>query len=246
MPALAFHKLCPFFTWGITNYPPDSFERLLHWLIGQGYSLDGHNNKQNSILISFDDGYAHLSEILPPLIERYQFRPIIFMPTDCIGSDNTWDYSHAIQSLPHLDRARIQALSKAGVTFGSHGHTHRDLTRLNSFELVEELTRSRDILEDITGERVTSISYPFGNSTKRVRELAAEKGYEIGYTMRFPSQTDSPLLTGRIPVYSIDNLLSIKYKLSSGAMHRIERGKSAIIHAFSAGTGLLNRIRGIK
>lgn len=246
MPALAFHKLCPFFTWGITNYPPDSFEQLLGWLVSQGYSLDGSDNNPKNIQITLDDGYAHLSDILPPLIERYRFRPTIFMPTAFIGHDNSWDYSHAMQSVRHLDRGQIEMLARVGVRFGSHGHTHRDLTTLNSFQLIEELTRSRDILEDITGERVIRISYPFGNSSQRVRDLAAEHGYEHGYTMRFPSETDSPLLTGRIPVYSIDNLLSIRFKLSSGPMRRIERRKSAIIHAFSAGTGLLNRIRRIK
>ena len=133
MPTLAFHKLCPFFTWGITNYHPDNFERLLAWLIEQGYSLEGSTENPKSILISFDDGYAHLNDILPPLIDRYRFKPIIFMPTAFIGRDNSWDYSHAIQSLPHLERGQIQTLSNAGVSFGSHGHTHQDLTTLNSF-----------------------------------------------------------------------------------------------------------------
>ncbi|MBD3401615.1 polysaccharide deacetylase family protein [candidate division GN15 bacterium] len=232
---LAFHKMMPRFSYGVTNYPPRRFEQLLNHLMDQGFSLTG------DIAISFDDGYAHLAEALPPLMTRYSFRLIVFVPTGWIGRANDWDYSRIFQSTPHLSFDEIKALADIGVRFGSHGHSHTDLTSLSDDQLGDELTGSRRLLESVTGERVTDISYPFGRVDQRVLSAVESAGYERGYTMDLPTDTDEALTRGRVPVYGYDTPAAVLRRIRGS---RVEALKAQCTHAFSAGTVLLNRLRG--
>ncbi len=196
------------------------------------------------IAITFDDGYRHLAETLPQLMEEFKFTPTVFVPTGYIGRDNSWDYSHAFRKDPHLDRQQIRALASLGVRFGSHGHSHVDLARCDNNRLKDELERSRSILQDITGRPVTSISYPFGRVDLRVIETAGAAGYEHGFTTRFPAVPDISLARGRYGVWCLDTAGSVRRKLGEGWPRRMEAAKARVIGGLSGGTGLWNRLRG--
>lgn len=247
---LAFHKLSPRLSFGVTNISPRRFDRLLQRLCNAGFdpSLPSSEEPASSsipLFVSFDDGYAHLLQHLQSLIEKYRFKPIIFVPTAWIGKQNRWDYSSRVRPERHLNRVEIKWLSEIGVAFGSHGHRHIDLTRCDTWPLAEELTASRRILEDITGREVTAISYPFGRCNATVAAAAEQAGYTAGYTMRFPEATDQPLCRGRVPVYGYDTPRSVLWKLRSGPMRRVERWKAAVTNQLSTGTIWLNRMRGL-
>jgi peptidoglycan/xylan/chitin deacetylase (PgdA/CDA1 family) len=54
----------------------------------------------------------------------------------------------------------VTALADAGFEIGSHTHTHRHLSELSPGTCREEVTRSKEILEDVTGEPVTGFRAP--------------------------------------------------------------------------------------
>jgi len=245
---LAFHKLLASFSYGVSNYSPRRFSRLLSSLNHAGLRSRSISEITScadihTYAVTFDDGYQHLRNVLPPLLERFELVPMIFIPTAYLGLPNRWDYSYSFGNTPHLNHAEIRELSSLGVEFGSHGHSHRDLTKCSATDLVEELSRSGKTLEDILGKKVSAISYPFGRHNKRVIDKAGEMGYRIGFTMTFPSNHDTPLTAGRFPVYSFDSRLAIMNKLSSGRLKKLEALKSRVVSSVSIGTDLLNRLR---
>ncbi len=241
---LAFHKSTSSFSFSSTNYAPTRLCRLLEWLSAHGYQLDSAAPQEDrTVAISFDDGYRHTADLLHVLIRQYRVHPLVFIPTAFIGQANAWDYSHMFRRDEHFTAQEIRELHQAGVRFGTHGHTHRDLTRLPAREAERELRLSREILEGILGEPVKALSYPFGRLNDVVERSASACGYEFGYTMRFPHATDSPLGRGRIAVYGYDTLLSISHKLSVGSLHRVEQVKANITNKLSSGTTLLNKLR---
>jgi peptidoglycan/xylan/chitin deacetylase (PgdA/CDA1 family) len=244
---LLFHKSIGRFSYGSTNFSPQRLERLLGWLSQSAYnfvSLERPAHKDVSSLgITFDDGYEHLVDILPPLIDTYGIKPIIFVPTAFIGKPADWDYSYRFCKVSHLERRSIRSLSDLGVEFGSHGHTHTALTSLSSRKLEIELRQSRDILSDITGKPVRSIGYPFGRFNQEILDLAAEFGLIYGFTSKYPSSSDTPSTLGRISIYGYDTHLSVGMKLGSSPFHSLERLKTQITNQMSGGTVLLNRIR---
>lgn len=244
MPVLAFHKLSDKLTFGVTNYQPARFERLLNELRawGNNFGPDESCSGSNTISFTFDDGYSHLAEILPALIERFQISATICLPTAYIGKENSWDYSSILASERHLDKREIRQLHSLGVAFASHGHRHVALTSLDEKSLRHECVESKSVLEDIIGAPVTALSYPFGRVNRRVMDIAAETGFAVGYTMAFPNGADSALAQGRIAVYNYDTMASVRRKLSSGPWQRIERAKSRITNALSGGTVLWQRL----
>jgi len=240
---LAFHKVSSGLSFGVTNYSPQRFEKLLGYLIHSGFCLrDLGSGSEPRLSITFDDGYMHLADLLPELSDRYSFQPLVFVPTFFIGKTNSWDYSHLFRKVSHLDRNSISRLSKAGVLFGSHGHRHLDL-RFQDLKIIrEELTVSKAILEDIIGREVIDISYPFGRQNQDILDIAAECGYRRGFTMSFPSSNDNPLAQGRVAVYGFDRYRTVVRKLSGGGLlYRLERLKSGLCNQLSFGTVLLNR-----
>jgi peptidoglycan/xylan/chitin deacetylase (PgdA/CDA1 family) len=62
---------------------------------------------------------------------------------------------------------------------GSHGHRHVPADLLRTPELREELTKSRNLLEDGVGHSVESLAYPFGYHGRRVRAAAVASGYAL-------------------------------------------------------------------
>ncbi|UCC43204.1 MAG: polysaccharide deacetylase family protein [Candidatus Zixiibacteriota bacterium] len=247
---LTFHKIVNRPTFGVTNFRPARCERLLTAVRSAGYDFKtvqdvADNSSPDSVGVTFDDGYEHLRDVLPRLMQKHKFVPLVLVPTAWLGKPNRWDYSHFLCNVPHLDKPGIRDLAGQGVQFGTHGHNHIDLTRCSPDVAREELRRSRQILEDILGHAVTAISYPFGRVNASVKDLAREEGYTLGLTMRFPSNSDSHLSAGRIPVYSFDSRLAVLRRLKGGKGAVIERLKAGFTNCLSGGTVTLNRFRKI-
>ena len=244
---LAFHKLTPQFSFGSTNYSPRRFERLLAFLqskefVFQSLEASFSENEPNTLAITFDDGYQHLADVLPPLMQKYRFQPVVFLPTKYLGKANSWDYSHLFRSTPHLDSKSIKRLAALGVQFGSHGHSHVNLCRCNEKTLRHELNRSKAVLEDTLGTQVNCISYPFGRYNQKVLEAALEAGYTRGFTMRFPEDGDMALAIGRYAVYGYDTVSSVVRKLSGGPFYSVEKWKARLTNRLSDGSAIYNRL----
>ena len=84
-----------------------------------------------------------------------------------------------------MDWGQLKHLAEAGMTVGSHGHSHRALGELDDDAQRSELVESKQILEDRLGCEVTAIAYPFGWAgafTPRTVALAAEAGYQLAFS----------------------------------------------------------------
>jgi peptidoglycan/xylan/chitin deacetylase (PgdA/CDA1 family) len=116
----------------------------------------------------------------------------------------------------YMSRDQIRELGALGAV-GSHGVSHRPLSRLSREKAVSELAESRRDLEDWSGARVEFVSYPFGNEkavNKDVGALAAEAGYCGGFTMERAKNLTSadPLLLARIDVLDIDGHAGLPFR----------------------------------
>jgi peptidoglycan/xylan/chitin deacetylase (PgdA/CDA1 family) len=246
---LAFHKLTKQLTFGSTNYSPRRFEQLLNGLIDSGFEFVPLSTAvteplANRLAITFDDGYAHLLESLPQFLEKFKLKPTVFIPTAFIGQRNSWDYSSHFKSERHLTKSEILELLELGVEFGSHGHLHRDFRRCTSASLTGELSKSKKILEDITGKEVHTLSYPFGRTSTRVCEVVNRAGFDYAFTMSFPENSDSPIALGRIPVYFFDNSTTTRQKLAPNSMRSLHKALGNAVNFLSFGTILLNLATG--
>ncbi|MFQ5804225.1 MAG: polysaccharide deacetylase family protein, partial [Candidatus Methylomirabilales bacterium] len=104
----------------------------------------------------------------------------------------TWQLADALGLLRPLfperrfflewDQAREMAA--AGIEIGSHGCSHRILTRLKLGEAEEELTRSKVEIEARTGQEVPHLAFPDGAANRDLMALAEKAGYRTACLCR--------------------------------------------------------------
>ncbi len=85
------------------------------------------------------------------------------------------------------EQVRQLGRSGTGFSIGSHAHSHRKLAKLDENAQLDELTRSRRILEDRLGTPILGLAYPYGwpgTYTARTVALAAQAGYRMAFSSR--------------------------------------------------------------
>lgn len=123
------------------------------------------------VVLTFDDGYLDNLQVAAPILVGAGLPFTVFVTTSFLET------GHPL----YLNKSDLEELaSLPGVTIGSHGHSHVRLPTCGDDLLREELNRSRETLQSITGQPVAVLSYPHGAVDARVRDTAIQAGYEIG------------------------------------------------------------------
>jgi len=242
---LAFHQCSDRRFPGINNIKPDDFFALLdllrswEYLFWNGEDLRKEADDGVRIVITFDDGFRDQFDILRRL-RNEGIRPIVFMPAAYIGKRNRWEYFSRFFPVEHLDAGQLRELAESGVMIGSHGDSHRSLANMGEALLRQELLRSKETLESVTGQPVELISFPFGRTNATVNRIAGECGYRRGFILEAEARLshDDDFIVPRIPVYGIDDYYSLKARLLENS--RVETAKNRIINRLSGGTIIIS------
>ncbi|MFD8302314.1 polysaccharide deacetylase family protein [Streptomyces sp. NPDC059690] len=146
--------------------PVDTGDLAANWRSGR--SLPPH-----PVLITFDDGYEGVHRHALPVLAKHGFAATLFVSTGWIRG--AYDTGDALDTM--LDWDQVRELAAAGVEIGGHSHTHPQLDQLDDARLRHELIHCRDIVTDELGTTPVSFAYPYGYSSRRVREAVRETGY---------------------------------------------------------------------
>ena len=256
VPILAYHKVSDRFEWGINNVRIKSFlqqikflhENRFYTITIQNY-LDGNfekNQKWHPVLITFDDGDESVFINAFPVLKKYNYTATVFVISDFVGKNNTWDANLFGICTRHLNWHQICLLKKAGWEIGSHSATHPDLTRLDKDSLFEELCQSKKIISEKIDNEVISISYPFNRFNNFVLTAVEKCAYKAGFVLAHYKKNKAKFKHLTIPrygVYLIDNQFSFRQKLK---LSRLEFVKQRVISFFSAGTIWYNCLKSKK
>lgn len=128
------------------------------------------------VALTFDDGFADFASDALPALHARQARATLYVPTAYVGQTARWlDEADANRRM--LSWAALADVRSSGVEIGSHGHTHSPLDVARHTAIVEDLTRSRGLLEDHLSVSVSSLAYPYGYQGRRARQAAAIVGF---------------------------------------------------------------------
>jgi peptidoglycan/xylan/chitin deacetylase (PgdA/CDA1 family) len=144
---------------------------------------------KGAVLITFDDGYRDNLENAAPVLRKYGYPAVQFVPIAYVGDP---------QPLPHekylsahgvfnatVDWDEIRELERHGVRIESHGISHRPLAELEIDEAAREITISKLKLEERLGRPVRAFSYVKGSEAdyKPVHpSLVRQAGYDLAFT----------------------------------------------------------------
>jgi peptidoglycan/xylan/chitin deacetylase (PgdA/CDA1 family) len=147
-------------------------------------------SNQPAVAITFDDGLFSDYQYALPLLQEASVSAHFFISTARIGTPR------------YMDWTEIDILQKAGMQIGSHGHHHADLSLPVLSVLIEELARSRNLLEGRLGVPISVFSAPYGLISRRLLCAAEQSGFRIVCTSRcWPAKPGVSLIT-RVPVYA--------------------------------------------
>ncbi len=159
---------------------PDKFEAQMQYLAQNGYTpvtldtLFGIFNKQTSapakpIVLTFDDGYIDFYTNAFPILRRFNFHAVSFIPTGLMGGGYYMNWN------------QIKEIASSGlVTFEGHTVNHVNLPSLSYAAALKQLVDSKNIIQANTGYPVNFVAYPNGSSNGSVQAAAQKAGYVGG------------------------------------------------------------------
>jgi peptidoglycan/xylan/chitin deacetylase (PgdA/CDA1 family) len=164
------------------------------------------------VAVTFDDGYADNYAHALPLLAARGLTATFFLTAGFLERDEavmaqlarTW--RTPVDRLAPLSWEQVEEMRSAGMAFGSHTWSHRNLAELDDAEAERELSRSREVLEARLSAPVSAIAYPWGKLRRHVTErtfrAAARTGYRLGvFSLPRPVRESDPPL--RIPRFGV-------------------------------------------
>ncbi|KES06817.1 polysaccharide deacetylase [Streptomyces toyocaensis] len=125
------------------------------------------------VLVTFDDGYEGVHRHALPVLAGHGFPATLFVSTGWLRGP----YGTGRGPDTMLDWDQVRELAAAGVEIGGHSHSHPQLDQLDEGRLRSELMLCKEIVSDQLGSVPVSFAYPYGYSSRRVREAVRETGY---------------------------------------------------------------------
>ena len=142
-----------------------------------------------AVLITFDDGYRDNLRNAAPILQRYGYPAVVFVPIGYLDSVRPLPHEEHLVARgvlnPTLGWSELAELEAAGIRVESHGISHRPLANLEIDEAAREITLSKLRLEDRLGRPVRAFAFVKGSEAdyRPVHlSLLKQAGYELAFT----------------------------------------------------------------
>jgi peptidoglycan/xylan/chitin deacetylase (PgdA/CDA1 family) len=183
--------------------PPELLKKQLDFLKAKGYTtitfadLEAYSNQKtkipkNSIILSFDDGFAD-NFIAYELLKTNNQIGVFAIITGLIDQGG------------RLSNSQLEQMHQDGMELVSHTVNHRSLATLNNTQIISELKDSQIRLSQITKKPITTLIYPAGSYNTLVITEAKKLGYTLAATTKYYNPNlglplNSPLELTRVRV----------------------------------------------
>lgn len=190
-----------------SNIPVISFSEMMAWKRGE------KNIPQESIVITFDDGWEGVYTYAYPILKEFGFPFTVYLYKKYVnigGRSMSWD--------------QIREMMANGCEIGSHSVSHESLKKKPKGAktdadyqqwVLAELKDSREFLEQNLKIKCLSFAYPYGNFDDDIMNTTMQIGYESAVTVNGQKVTwDTP--NGKLGRYIVhgDNDTNFKYATS--------------------------------
>lgn len=171
---------------GPLSVPEAQFRLQMQWLHEHArvVSLDQMLGTANPgglrVTLSFDDGYETLYSHALPVLAAHGFSAIVYLNSGLLGGDERRPSDPAAGHYPgehFLHWFEVEALLAAGWLAGGHGVEHLDLTRLDSGQVADQLSRCKLEIESRLHRPCEHFAYTWGHYDAQVKQAVEAAGY---------------------------------------------------------------------
>jgi peptidoglycan/xylan/chitin deacetylase (PgdA/CDA1 family) len=191
LPILTYHRLLPRAPTRDADpqriaVSQSQFRGHLRWLKSLGYETlplagyvralrAGEKVPARRLAITFDDGYRDVLTLGLPVLKEFGFTATIFAVS--AEERNAWDHGNA----PLMNAQELRDWQAAGMEVGAHTSHHVHLPQVSPDIARKEIQDSKARLEDLLGKAVSTLAYPYGESTPAVEALAENAGFAAAF-----------------------------------------------------------------
>lgn len=191
IPILCYHNLSALR--GSMNMTPERFESQIKWLKENGFTiiplkeaveyLEGKRESlpSKSIVVTADDGWKSVYTYMLPIVKKYQIPVTLFIYPGTISEGKnalTWNELIELKDSGFFD---VQGHT---YTHPNFKHAKKRLSSSQYAKFVElELVKSKKILEEKLGIKVTLLAWPFGIYNDYLEQAASDAGYQMAFSI---------------------------------------------------------------
>lgn len=199
---------------------PEAFRRQLEALRASGVTaltvsqlvdaLAADELPDRPALLTFDDGLADVaSNALPALTEARL--PATLYVTSRFVDGAPGGVARGRPEGPWLRGEELRLLADAGIEIGAHSRSHPHLDTLTRARARDEIAGSKAELETLLGAPVRSFAYPHGYSSRTVRRLVREAGFDSACAVgnALATGADSRFALSRLTVGAVTSVEQI-------------------------------------
>jgi peptidoglycan/xylan/chitin deacetylase (PgdA/CDA1 family) len=203
VPILLYHSIAdhvapPFRNWSV---PPKLFDEQMAYLYAHRYTpltvsefvhrITAPMLKlpERPVVITFDDGFADFATGAVPVLRRYGFASTLYITTGYIGKTSRWLTEEGEGERPMLTWEQVAGLKNDAVECGAHSHTHPQMDLLSPDTALDEIHRSKSLLEGYLNEPVLSFAYPHGYYSAAVRRAVQAAGFTSACAVKHAMST---------------------------------------------------------
>jgi peptidoglycan/xylan/chitin deacetylase (PgdA/CDA1 family) len=174
VPILAYHQVSSLPE--VYSIDAVEFEQQMQYLAEHGYTAislaelfaagkSGTKLPSKPIIISFDDGYEDNYQTALPIMEKYHLKGTVFVIAGQVGQTE------------YMSWEQLKAAQARGMEIGSHTLNHVALNEISPAEQLNELVRSKQMLEAKLGCPVQFLAYPYGQYNSSTIATLQQAGY---------------------------------------------------------------------
>jgi peptidoglycan/xylan/chitin deacetylase (PgdA/CDA1 family) len=194
---------------------------------------------EKPVVITFDDGYADFHRHALGVLDEFGFAATLFVTTGWLADAGADAAGRPLERM--LSWHQLHEAVEHGVEIGGHSHSHPELDQLTDGRLRDELTRNKELLENRLGRVITTMAYPYGYSSARVRRAVRAAGYHSACAV------GNDLAAGRHDVLAVPRL-TVRSSTSLELFGRVAEGQGVPLvylrdRALTKGYAILRRTR---
>jgi peptidoglycan/xylan/chitin deacetylase (PgdA/CDA1 family) len=229
---------------------PRAFRGQLEVLLGAGFEVvtvadlaaraNGTEPPAGMVALSFDDGMDDNYANLVPILAQYGVPASVYVTTGLVGKENPW---MGLGTGRMMTKDELLDLHASGVELGAHTVTHPNLEKLGYEKCLQEMTASRDFLQELTGARVRTFAYPFCKYGHDAVRAARDAGFDAAVTCQWRGSWD-PFEMKRVMITGKDGPAGFALKIweQYGRIFHSTPGRATR----SATRGVRRRVRSVR
>lgn len=223
IPVLMYHDISDLYRDDYT-VSPSLFASQMEWLYSNGYKtmflkdVQGSINGgiENTVIITFDDGYASFMDYVFPLLKEYEFRATINIIGKYVGGVLG-------ENMPMLHWDEYRHLIKSGlVDLGCHLHSLHspadNVLTASEKKISDDISLFQEIFRREIGRSADILAWPYGKYNRQSIELARKAGFKYiltsneGYLTKDNSLNEIPRLNinNRIDLITFQQYIGVR------------------------------------